>query len=159
MHFLRKHPQVAKKWGFSLKNRNSQIFPLAFGDSKIWNIWTLIKWERKLNFVPIKYKTRGKLTRIKWEAKWKIPITDSQFQLPHCALETWTVQKKGSVKQACKVQSQSSTYGNLRNGNLRNGNLRNGNLRVLHMESRFSRRQSFLFKPQKNHLACLANTA
>ncbi len=35
MHFLRKHPQVAKKWGFSLKNRNSQIFPLDFSNVDI----------------------------------------------------------------------------------------------------------------------------
>ena len=47
MHFLRKHPQVAKKWGFSLKNRNSQIFSQDFSNVDIWNIWTPIKWKRK----------------------------------------------------------------------------------------------------------------
>ena len=46
-HFLRKHPQVAKKWVFSLKNRNSQIFSQDFSNVDIWNIWTPIKWERK----------------------------------------------------------------------------------------------------------------
>ena len=46
-HFLRKHPQVAKKWVFSLKNRNSQILPLNFSNVDIWNIWTPIKWEQK----------------------------------------------------------------------------------------------------------------
>ena len=46
-HFLRKHPQVAKKWVFSLKNRNSQIFSQDFSNVDIWNIWTPIKWKRK----------------------------------------------------------------------------------------------------------------
>ena len=34
-HFLRKHPQVAKKWVQSLKNRNSQIFSLDFSNVDI----------------------------------------------------------------------------------------------------------------------------
>ena len=34
-HILRKHPQIAKKWVQSLKNRNSQIFSLDFSNVDI----------------------------------------------------------------------------------------------------------------------------